>query len=229
MNAIAENLQEIEERILRSCNQAGRERDTVRLMAISKQQPHDRIRGAIEIGVRLFGENRVQETLEKLALYPDDAEIHLVGHLQRNKARDAATTYHGVQSLDAVRTVNALEARLAEVERTIPVLVEVNTSGEASKYGVTDYDGLRQVAVAIEACDHMHLNGLMTLGPFNADEVTLRNAFALLRTFRDRLQNEVGHTLPELSMGMSNDFEPAILEGATTVRIGNLLFGERKR
>ncbi len=229
MGSIAENLQDIEDRIHRACARAGRDRASVRLMAVSKQQPPEKLLEALGCGIRLFGESRVQETMEKRTLFPDDAEVHLVGHLQRNKARDAAGFYDAVQSLDAVRTVEALETRLAAAERRITAMVEVNTSGEESKQGVWRYDELLQVAGAIENAPHLELNGVMTIGPISSDETVLRRAFAALREFRDRLENDLGHALPELSMGMSNDFEEAILEGATLVRIGTTLFGERSR
>lgn len=227
MNTVAENLQIIEERILRACSRAGRERSTVRLMAVSKLQPPERIMDAIGLGLRLFGESRVQETLERGDLFPADAEVHLIGHLQRNKARDAARLYGAVQSLDAVRTVEALEKRLALEDRTISAMVEVNTSGEESKQGVTDYAGLLEVVRAIEDAPHLELNGLMTIGPISTVESTLRSAFSLLRTMRDRVQEELGRDLPELSMGMSNDLEEAVMEGSTMIRIGSALFGDR--
>lgn len=227
MSTIARNVQEIEERMERACTRAGRARDTVRLMAVSKLQPPERIREAIDLGLRLFGESRVQETMSRVDLFPADAEVHLIGHLQRNKARDAAGFYHTVQSLDAVRTVEALNTRLIQVERRMNAFVEVNTSGEESKQGVTTWEELLQVAHAIQESSNLELTGLMTIGPISTDEGTLRKAFALLRTFRDRLQTEMAVTLGELSMGMSNDLEEAIMEGATMIRIGTSLFGDR--
>ena len=227
MNTVADNLQIIEDRILRACTRAGRDRSAVRLMAVSKLQPPERIMDAIGLGLRLFGESRVQETLERGDLFPADAEVHLIGHLQRNKARDAAHLYKAVQSLDAVRTVEALEKRLAAAERTITAMVEVNTSGEESKQGVTEYEELLEVIRAVEESPHLDLNGLMTIGPISTDERTLRSAFALLRDLRDRVQTELGRDLPELSMGMSNDLEEALMEGSTMIRIGSALFGDR--
>lgn len=229
MGIVAENLQEIEDRIQRSCSRAGRDRDSVRLMAVSKLQPEDRIREALDLGLRLFGESRVQETMSRIALFPADTEVHLVGHLQRNKTRDAAGFYHAVQSLDAKRTVEALESRLLQTERRMIALVEVNTSGEESKQGVTGYAELLEVARAVLAADHLDLTGLMTIGPISTSESELRTAFASLRDYRDRLERDLGMGLPELSMGMSNDLEEAILEGATMIRVGSALFGERHR
>lgn len=224
---VDKNLQQIEARISDACTRAGRDRTTVTLMAVSKRQPPEQIQEALDLGLRLFGESRVQETREKLHLFPDDAVIHLIGHLQRNKARDAAEMYHAVQSLDAVRTVTALESRLAENGRTLPVMIEVNTSGEESKQGVTSFDQLQTVAAAVLESQHMSLRGLMTIGPISRDEARLRHAFSGLRDFRDRLTGSLEVPLPELSMGMSNDLEAAILEGATLVRVGTALFGDR--
>ncbi|MCG8477706.1 MAG: YggS family pyridoxal phosphate-dependent enzyme, partial [Spirochaetales bacterium] len=156
------------------------------------------------------------------------AEIHLVGHLQRNKARDAAVLYHAVDSIDAERTVTALDARLAEADRRISVLVEVNTSREEQKHGVRPFEELERVAASIADTSHLELRGLMTIGPISRDELVLRRAFAMLRDYRDRLASQMPDSeLPELSMGMSNDLEEAILEGATTIRVGTALFGER--
>lgn len=222
-----ENLEIITQRISEGCERAGRPVDEVRLMAVSKRQPVERLAEAAELGLRLFGENRVQETAEKRHLFPADAEVHLIGHLQRNKARDAAQLYHAVQSLDSERIVVELEKRLAVADRTIPVLIEVNTSGEESKQGVESWDELRRLADVVNTAAHMTLQGLMTIGPISSHEGTLRSAFATLRSWRDRLQAETGMVLPELSMGMSNDLEFAVLEGSTMVRVGTALFGER--
>lgn len=228
MSTVAENLELLEERIERACARAGRSRESLRLMAVGKRQPLERVREALELGLRLFGENRVQEMQSKREIFPEGVEVHLIGHLQRNKARDAALLFDAVQSLDAERTVRALEERVAALDRTMPVLVEVNTSGEASKYGVRDWEQLLGVALAVEDAPHLVLTGLMTLGPISDDESRLRDAFRSLRSFRERLEVETGRSLPELSMGMSNDIEAAVLEGSTLLRVGTALFGTRQ-
>jgi PLP dependent protein len=228
MSTVAENLEYLEERIRRACVRAGRPRESLRLMAVGKRQPVQRIRDALDLGLRLFGENRVQEMQGKREVFPEDAEVHLIGHLQRNKARDAAALFHAVQSIDAVRTVVALDERVGALNRTIPVLVEVNTSGEASKYGVENWDQLLEVALAVEGAPHLVLVGLMTLGPISENETRLRSAFSSLWSFRERLEGETGRVLPELSMGMSNDLEAAVLEGSTLLRVGTALFGTRQ-
>ncbi len=197
-------------------------------MAVSKRQPAERIEEAVELGLRLFGESRVQETAERRALFPDDAELHLIGHLQRNKARDAARLYAAVDSIDAERTARALNDRLQEAERNLPVLLEVNTSGEESKQGVRSYDELARLVEAVLPLPAVAIRGLMTIGPISTDEGRLRSAFATLREFSVKLSAEFPEaTLSELSMGMSNDYHYAVMEGATTVRVGTALFGAR--
>jgi pyridoxal phosphate enzyme (YggS family) len=198
-------------------------------MAVSKRQSDERLREAISAGLRLFGESRVQETESRFDLFPEDAEIHLIGHLQRNKAKEAARLYSSVDSIDAERTARALDARLHDRQRPLPILLEVNTSGEDSKQGVHTYDQLRQLAEALIPLTTLTITGLMTIGPISTDERVLRRAFASLREFSVRLMREFPElSLAELSMGMSNDYEYAILEGATTVRVGTALFGARE-
>ncbi len=229
MSHVAENLARITDRIQDACQKGGRAPDEVRLMAVSKRQPVERIREAVAAGLRLFGESRVQETEARRDLFPEDAEIHLIGHLQRNKARDAARLYHAVDSIDAERTARALHDRLAEQERRMPILLEVNTSGEESKQGVCTYDQLTALVSAVTPLTALTITGLMTIGPISTDEGELRRAFASLRKFSERLARDFPNLpLSELSMGMSNDYEYAILEGATTVRVGTALFGARE-
>ncbi|MFW5693879.1 MAG: YggS family pyridoxal phosphate-dependent enzyme [Alkalispirochaeta sp.] len=228
MASIAENLDHIVERIQQACLTVGRASSEVRLMAVSKRQPADRIQEAISRGLRLFGESRVQETAARYSLFPTDAEIHLIGHLQRNKARDAARLYSAVDSIDAERTARALNERLQEQQRQLPVLLEVNTSGETSKHGVHTYEQLVQLVEAVLPLSALTIRGLMTIGPISSDERELRGAFASLREFSTRLNTQFPElTAPELSMGMSNDYHYAVMEGATTVRVGTALFGAR--
>lgn len=227
MPSVRDNIIQIEERIHNACVRAGRERSSLRLMVVSKLQPVEKIREALEYGCRLFGESRVQETRDRRDIFPDDAEIHMIGHLQRNKTRDAAQLYHGVHSLDAVKTVDALERHLADRPEPLEVMIEMNTSGEASKHGVATFDEVTALAERIESSDRFRLTGLMTIGPFGAPSDDIRSAFALLRESRDRLERLMGTQYPELSMGMTDDMEEAVLEGSTMLRIGTAIFGRR--
>jgi len=218
-----ERLELVEHRITKACEKAGRERDSVRLLAVSKTKPPEAVREAAECGVRLFGENRVQEAQSKIPLCPDGLEWHLIGHLQTNKAKVAAGLFNMVHSVDSLKLLQALEAH-AEV--TLPVLLQVNVSGEAAKFGMKpdEVAGVIQAANQMQQCE---VHGLMTIPPFSSDPEKTRAHFASLRELRDRLQDETGTPLPELSMGMSHDLEVAIEEGSTWVRIGTDLFGSR--
>ncbi|NNJ70962.1 MAG: YggS family pyridoxal phosphate-dependent enzyme [Kiritimatiellales bacterium] len=219
----SDRLEQVEQRIAEACAKAERARDSVRLLAVSKTKPPEAIREAADYGLRLFGENRVQEAQAKIPLCPDGLEWHLIGHLQTNKAKLAARLFQMVHSVDSMKLLQALDAH-ADV--TLPVLLQVNVSGEAAKFGMTP----DEVAGVIEAANRMQkveVHGLMTIPPFSPDPEKTRVHFAALRDLRDRLQDETGTPLPELSMGMSHDLEVAIEEGSTWVRIGTDLFGKR--
>jgi len=219
----AERLEQVEQRIADACAKAGRPRDSVRLLAVSKTKPPEAVREAAGCGLRLFGENKVQEAQAKIPHCPSGLEWHLIGHLQSNKAKVAAHLFQMIHSVDSLKLLQALDAH---AETTLPVLLQVNVSGEASKSGMK----LGEVAGVIEAANQMskiEVHGLMTIPPFTPDPEKARIHFAALRELRDRLQQETGTPLPELSMGMSHDLEVAIEEGSTWVRIGTDLFGSR--
>lgn len=223
MGTFAERLDAVERRIAAACEKAGRPRDGVRLLAVSKTKPPEAVREAVGCGLRLFGENRVQEAQSKIPLCPDGLEWHLIGHLQTNKAKVAARLFQMIHSVDSLKLLQALERHAS---MTLPVLLEVNVSGEAAKFGIKP----AEVAGAIEAANQMQkveVHGLMTIPPFSPNPEKTRVHFAALRELRDRLQDETGTPLPELSMGMSQDLEIAIEEGSTWVRIGTDLFGAR--
>jgi len=222
-DSFTERLEQVEQRIVAACGKAGRSRDSIRLLAVSKTKPPEAVREAAECGLRLFGENRVQEAQAKIPLCPDGLEWHLIGHLQSNKARVAANLFQMIHSVDSLKLLQALETH---ADTTLPVLVQVNVSGEASKAGMKP----GEVAAVIEAANQMQyieVHGLMTIPPFTPDPEKARSHFIALRELRDRLQDETGTPLPELSMGMSHDLEVAIEEGSTWVRIGTDLFGSR--
>ncbi len=216
-------LEQVEQRIAAACKKAGRPRDSVRLLAVSKTKPPEAVREAADCGLRLFGENRVQEAQSKIPMCPNGLEWHLIGHLQTNKAKIAAQYFQMVHSVDSLKLLQALESHAGT---TLPVLLQVNVSGESAKFGMKP----DEVACVIEAANQMQkveVHGLMTMPPFSPDPEKTRVHFSALRQLRDHLQDETGTPLPELSMGMSHDLEVAIQEGSTWVRIGTDLFGGR--
>jgi len=212
----AERLAEVRARIAAAAERAGRNAAAVRLIGASKTVDAGRLVGFVEAGLVDLGENRVQEAETKRV---QGVTWHLIGHLQSNKARKAVALFEWIHSVDSPRLADALDRIAAELGRKPRVLVEVNTSGEASKHGVAPEDA-RGLVEHVRGLPHLSLEGLMTIGPLAGDP---RNAFRMLRKQRD----EAG--LNELSMGMSGDFEVAIEEGATMVRVGSALFGARPR
>ncbi len=205
---------------------AGRDASSIRLVLASKTQPSEAIRAAANAGARDFGENYVQEAIAKRAELSDLTDIrwHLIGHLQTNKVKVAASGFALIHSVDSVRLAEAL-AR-AQPSPRVHALIEVNLGGEASKTGVAP-DGV--AAILDAARDKLEIDGLMTIPPPAASAEAARPYFAQLRELRDRLATQSGYALSELSMGMSDDFEVAIEEGATIVRIGRAVFGERPK
>jgi len=223
-HALEERLTIVQARIGAAAYKVGRDASSIRLVLASKTQPSETIRAAWEAGARDFGENYVQEAMAKGAELADLADIrwHLIGHLQTNKAKTAAGAFALIHSVDSVRLAEAL-AR-AQPSPRIHALVEVNLSGEASKTGVAP-DG---VAAILEAArGKIEIDGLMTIPPPAGSAEAARPYFARLREMRDSLATQSGYALSELSMGMTDDFEVAVEEGATIVRIGRAVFGER--
>jgi PLP dependent protein len=221
---IAERLEIVRARIGAAAYKAGRDASSIRLVLASKTQPSDAIRAAWDAGARDFGENYVQEAIAKRAELANLGDIrwHLIGHLQTNKAKAAASGFALIHSADSVRLVEAL-AR-AQPSPRVHALIEVNLGAEASKSGVAP-DGIAAILEA--ARDKIEIGGLMTIPPPAASAEAARPYFARLRDLRDRLAMQSGYALSELSMGMTDDFEVAIEEGATIVRIGRAVFGER--
>ena len=223
--SIAANLEGVRERILRAAERAGRKPEQITLVAVSKTFAAESIRLAHAAGVRHFGENRVQEWEAKQPFLADlDATWHLVGHLQSNKAARAARLFHAVDSLDSLPLARKLDRAVA---RRLPVLIEVRLAPEETKSGVNEAD-LPVLAEAVLGLSHLELRGLMCIPPYLYDPVQVRPYFRKLRELRDALAARLGQPLPELSMGMSHDFEVAIEEGATQIRLGTALFGPRE-
>jgi PLP dependent protein len=228
MQDIRDSLRHIMERIAVAAEAAGRDPASIELLAVTKTQSIELVDAARSAGIRLFGENRVAEAAEKYRPRPDGERLHLIGHLQRNKAREAALLFDEIESIDSVATVEALLKHLPPERLPFPVLLEMNTSGEESKHGVRDRSALHQLTEAIHSLGTISIRGLMTVGPLSQDERLIRASFAKLRTELEVLRRDFG--LPEattLSMGMSSDFELAVAEGSTRVRIGTALFGSR--
>jgi pyridoxal phosphate enzyme (YggS family) len=223
---IAGRLQEVRERIERAARRAGRRADEVTLVAVSKTFPPACIREAFAAGVRDFGENRVQEWDAKRPQVADlPATWHLVGHLQRNKAARAITLFHKVDSLDSLPLAEKLD-RAASGSRILPVLIEVRLDPASTKSGC-DPSELPRLAEGVLLIANLELRGLMGIPAVSESPEEARGAFRRLRELRDALSGQIGRPLPELSMGMSDDFEVAIEEGATQIRVGTALFGGR--
>ena len=228
MAEIAENLDRVREQIAQAAAKAGRAADDIELVAITKTHPAEKVREAVEVGQTLFGESRVQEARAKIPELPSNLRWHFVGHLQKNKIRHALPLFemiHSVDSLGLAQEVN----RIAEEEGMHPrILLEVNVAGEGSKFGFAP-DKLREQMEEVLALPRLSILGLMTIPPL-ADEVKVsRKYFVQLRELRDRLQTEFRVDLAHLSMGMTQDYPIAVEEGATLVRVGTAIFGERTR
>lgn len=230
MSAIRDNLERVRERIHAAALRAGRRAEEITLVGVSKTHPAEAIREAYEAGLRHFGENRVQEWEGKRGILGDvDATWHLIGHLQSNKAARAVKAFHCIDSIDDWALAQRVDRGAAEEKKDkLRVLIEVQLGGEVSKSGVAETD-LEELASRILSREHLHLAGLMCIPPFLEETEKVRPFFAALRNHRDELERKLGRRLPVLSMGMSHDFEAAIAEGATEVRVGTSIFGTRPR
>jgi len=220
-------LDEIRGRIAAAAARSGRSAGRVTLVGVTKTVAVEVVRAAVALGLTDLGESRVQEAQSKiLAVGRDRARWHLIGHLQRNKAARAVELFDRVHGVDDADLAGALSRHAASSGRSLPVLAEVNVSGEASKFGVAP-EGLEPLLERIAALPGLRLDGLMTVGAAVEHAEAARAGFARLRALRDRAEQRLGQELPELSMGMSGDFEVAVEEGSTMVRVGSALFGAR--
>lgn len=223
---LAENLDAIHARIAAACARAGRSPAEVTLLAVSKTHPPEVVQQAARLGVVYFGENKVQEAKAKIPHCPGSLRWHFIGHLQSNKARDAVELFEMVQSVDSLALAQELNKRCETAGKRLPVLLEVNLAGEASKFGYAPERLLVELA-EINALPRLEIHGLMTVPPWKPAAEQVRPYFRALRELKQRCEEALGAPLPHLSMGMSGDFEVAIEEGATIIRIGTALFGER--
>lgn len=227
MHHIRTNLARIHEQIRAAAEAAGRDPQEVRLMLATKTQTAETLREALEAGEHLFGENRVQELVPKVdALIDAEITWHFIGHLQTNKVRDVVGRVACIQSVDRVGLADELQSVCVKRGITVDVMIEVNTSGEASKHGVAPPD-VWTLIDHVRSCAALRIAGFMTIGALSDDESTVRRCFASLREIRDTYDIKYG-TRTELSMGMSGDLAWAIAEGSTIVRVGTAVFGERR-
>ena len=227
MNSVSQNLESVREQIAQAAAKAGRAVEDIELVAITKTHPAEKVREAIEAGQTLFGESRVQEARAKIPELPSNTRWHFVGHLQKNKIRHALPLFEMIHSVDSLVLAQDID-RIAEEEGLHPrVLLEVNMAGEGSKFGFSS-EKLHDQMEELLALPRLSILGLMTIPPFAEEAEESRKYFARLRELRDRLQTGFRVDLAQLSMGMTQDFPVAIEEGATLVRVGTAIFGERR-
>jgi pyridoxal phosphate enzyme (YggS family) len=225
---LAANIENVKQRIAAACARAARAPSTVTLLAVTKTQPPDIVNEAARLGLVLFGENKVQEAKSKIPLCGGKLAWHMIGHLQSNKAREAVTLFSMIQSVDSLHLAQEINKRAEQASKTMPILLEVNIVGEASKFGYKPEQLLADFT-QLNALPRLEIHGLMTVPPWSPLPERARPLFRRLRELKSECEQILGAPLPHLSMGMTGDFEVAIEEGATLVRIGTALFGERPK
>jgi pyridoxal phosphate enzyme (YggS family) len=223
---LAANLACLQQRIRTACDRAGRNPASVQLLAVSKNHPAETVAAAATLGLTHFGENRVQEAKAKIPQCSGRLHWQMIGHLQSNKCRDAVELFEMIQGVDSLSLAEEINRRAAQAAQTMPILLEVNLAGEASKFGYRPERLLTELA-AINALRRIEIHGLMTVPPVKPNAEQVRPFFRELRAVKSRCEQILGAPLAHLSMGMSADFEVAIEEGATIVRLGTALFGAR--
>ena len=226
-SSIAENLETVRADISESERRSGRPAGSVELIAVSKTHPPEMIRQAVDAGQWVYGENRVQEAKAKIPVLPARLRWHLIGHLQTNKIRQALPLFEMIHGVDSVELLDEVQRIASDLGLFPRVLLQVNVAGESSKFGFSPQWLLSQVE-QISRADRVHVEGLMTIPPLAPRAEDSRKYFVLLRQLRDRLETEFRFPLPQLSMGMSSDYRVAVEEGATYVRVGTAIFGERR-
>ena len=225
---LQDNLNSIQQRIQAACGRCGRAAESVTLLAVSKTHPPATIRAAADCGLVYFGENKVQEAKAKISMSPGRLRWHFIGHLQSNKVRDAVHFFEMIQSVDSLELAREISKRCDQAAKTMQVLLEVNLAGEASKFGYRPEQLLAELK-ELNALPRLEIHGLMTVPPWSPEPEESRPHFRRLRELKLDCEEILGAPLPHLSMGMSGDFEVAIEEGATMVRIGTALFGPRAK
>jgi len=225
---IASNLARIRQRVIAACDRANRDPANVTLLAVTKTQPPDVVSEAARLGLTLFGENKVQEAKAKIPLCSGRSTWHMIGHLQSNKAREAVDLFSMIQSVDSLHLAEEINKRADQASKIMPILLEVNIVGEASKFGYKPEQLLMDLA-RLNALLRLEVHGLMTVPPWSPMPERVRPVFRRLRELQKECEQILGAPLPQLSMGMTGDFELAIEEGATIIRLGTALFGERPK
>lgn len=221
-----ENLNIVKKNISNALNKTGRSLEEIKLVAVSKTKPVEMILEAYNLGLRDFGENKAQELKTKVAELPKDINWHFIGHLQTNKVKEVVQVAELIHSVDSIKIAGEINKRARAIEKVQNILIEVNTSDEDTKFGLSSIEQVKEIALFCTEASNLNLCGLMTMAPFTDNKKILRNCFIKLREMKENL-NYNGFNLKELSMGMTNDYEIAIEEGATIVRIGTALFGKR--
>ncbi len=225
--SFADNLAAVQQRIHAACARAGRDASSVLLLAVSKGFPAETIAEAVTSGQIFFGENKVQEAKAKIPLCPGKTRWHFIGHLQSNKARDAVELFEMIQGVDSLSLAREISKRCEQAAKQMPILLEVNVAGESSKFGYPPERLLAELN-ELNSLPRITIQGLMTIPPFATNPEKSRPHFRRLRELKAQCEDILGAPLPHLSMGMSGDFEMAIEEGSTIVRVGTALFGPRK-
>ncbi|MHB8520967.1 MAG: YggS family pyridoxal phosphate-dependent enzyme [Limisphaerales bacterium] len=220
------NLSAVRQRLEAACARVGRDPASVTLLAVTKGQPPEAVRAAAELGLNLFGENRVQEARVKIPVCPARLRWHLIGHLQSNKCRDAVHFFEMIQSVDSLALAQEIDKWADKGAKTMPVLLEVNVAGESAKFGYRPEVLLAELS-RLNDLPRTEIHGLMTLAPWTPEPEKVRPVFRRLREVKEQCEQLLGAPLPHLSMGMSGDFDVAIEEGATLIRVGTALFGPR--
>lgn len=224
---IAANLKNVRQRVAAACARAGRDPSSVTLVTVSKGHPADVVGAAADLGVSLFGESRVQEAKIKMSQCPSRLQWHLIGHLQSNKCRDAVHLFAMIQSVDSLSLAREINKWAEKSAKTMPVLLEVNVAGESSKFGYAPENVLLELK-EINALPKIEVHGLMTVAPWTQEAEKVRPVFRRLGALKRQCEDILGASLPHLSMGMSGDFEVAVEEGATMIRLGSAVLGPRK-
>jgi len=223
---IAENTVEVHGRIAEICEETGRKVDDITIVAVTKEFPSSTIEKAIAAGFQNIGENRIQDAEPKIIELGPIATYHMIGHLQSNKAKKAVQLFNVIQSVDSINLAEEINKHAKSAERNIDCLIQVNSSGESQKYGVSP-DETIELIKQVNDLSNINLTGLMTVGPLTDDEKAIRSSFSLCRELFHQAKQIVGQKFEHLSMGMSDDYHLAIVEGSTMIRLGTAIFGPR--